>query len=592
MIRQSWLPPFLAAVLALTGFVRPGLADPAADARVLFADYDRFLAAADPIGAGERGDLDAARRWPDDSPAAVAERNHQRLAFQARLQALPSGALKGQDALNADLLRWRIATDLAGDAFDEERIPFTNDEGFFLTPGYAAGTTRLRTADQAEAYLARLAALPDYYAIETANIRRGLATGFILPRITALSAARATRGQADRPEADDPLLKPFDDLPAAMPSDVKAAFKARATAILHDKVKPAQRALADFFERDYLPRARESLGASAMPNGAAYYAYRLRRETTTDMTPDQVFDLGQSEIVRIRTEMNKVIAEAGFNGGFQDLQHYLRTDPQFYVTSREALLEKASRLAKRVDDRLPGYFGKLPRLSYGVREVPREIEEGYTSARYFEGSPEQGVAGGLMINTSHLDQRPLYELPALVSHEGAPGHHIQIALAQEQSGVPQFRRDTDVTAFVEGWALYAEQLGGEMGLYRTPYERFGLLSMEMWRACRLVIDVGIHTKGWTRDQAVGCLRDNSALAEKNIQNEVDRYIGWPGQATAYKVGELTILRLRRRAEAALGSRFDLRRFHDAVLDDGALPMTVLERRIDAWIASEQGRGGN
>jgi len=589
MIRSGGFVLLLGAVLALGGFVQSSQADPSADARVLFADYDRFLARADPIGAGERGDLEAARRWPDDSPAAVAARHREQLDFQKRLRALPAGALGGEDALNAELLARRIDIDLAGDAFDEERVPFTNDEGFFLTPSYTAGNTRLKNPAEAEAYLARMAALPGYYDTQIANMRRGLATGFILPRITALSATKATRAQAEQPEADDPLLKPLDDLPAAMPAEQRAAFKARGAEIVHAKVKPAERVLADFFEHEYLPKARESLGASAMPNGTAYYAYRLRRETTTDMTPDQVFDLGQSEIVRIRGAMDGVIAETGFKGDFQAFQHYLRTDPQFYVTSREALLEKASRLAKRVDDKLPGYFGKLPRLSYGVREVPREIEEGYTSARYFEGSPEQGVAGGLMINTSHLDQRPLYELPALVSHEGAPGHHIQIALAQEQTGVPQFRRESDLTAFVEGWALYAEQLTGEMGLYQTPYDRFGLLSMEMWRACRLVIDVGVHTKGWTRDQAVACLRDNSALADKNIQNEVDRYIGWPGQATAYKVGELKILALRRKAEAALGPRFDLRRFHDAVLDDGALPMTVLEHRIDAWIAAEQAR---
>ena len=594
MSRSIWRLLWLGAVLALGGFVQSSLAnsvpsDQAAAAPAIFADYDRFLARVDPIGAGQRGDLQAARRWPDESPAAVSARHKEQEDFQKRLAAIPAGALSGEAALNAELLGRRLEIDLAGDAFDEERVPFTNDEGFFLSPAYTAGDLRLKNPPEAEAYLARLAALPAYYAIEIANMRRGLATGFVSPRITALSAAKATRAQADLPEAESPLLKPFDTLPATMPAQDRAAFKARAAAIVHAQVKPAERALADFFEHDYLPKARDSIGASAMPDGAAYYAYRLRRETTTDMTPDQVFDLGQSEIARIRRAMDAVIAEAGFKGNFQEFQHYLRTDPQFYVTSREALLEKASRLAKRVDDKLPGYFGKLPRLSYGVREVPREIEDGYTSARYFEGSPEQGVAGGLMINTSHLDQRPLYELPALVSHEGAPGHHIQIALAQEQSGVPRFRLDSDLTAFVEGWALYSEQLTTEMGLYSTPYERFGLLSMEMWRACRLVIDVGVHTKGWTRDQAVACLRDNSALAEKNIQNEVDRYIGWPGQATAYKVGELKILALRRRAEAALGPRFDIRRFHDAVLDDGALPLTVLDHRIDAWIAAEQAR---
>jgi uncharacterized protein (DUF885 family) len=284
--------------------------------------------------------------------------------------------------------------------------------------------------------------------------------------------------------------------------------------------------------------------------------------------------------------MDKVIAETGFTGSFPDFLAFLRRDPRFYAPSREALLEKASRLAKRVDDKLPGFFGLLPRLSYGVRPVPTDIEDGYTSGRYNPGSPEQGVSGGLMINTSHLDQRPLYELPALVAHEGAPGHHIQIAIGQELLDVPQFRRQDDNTAFVEGWALYSEGLAAELGLYDTPYERFGRLSMEMWRACRLVMDVGIHWKGMGREEAAACLRTNSALAEKNIQTETDRYIAWPGQALGYKIGQLKILELRRRAEARLGSAFDLRKFHDLVLDEGPMPMRILEERVDRWIAQQ------
>jgi len=316
----------------------------------------------------------------------------------------------------------------------------------------------------------------------------------------------------------------------------------------------------------------------------------VRHETTTDMTPDQVFALGQSEIARIRTAMDVQIAQTGFKGGFRAFQQHLRTDPEFYVTSREALLEKASRLAKRVDDQLPRFIGRLPRLTYGVRPVPAAIEENYTTGRYNPGSPEQGIAGGLMINTSHLDQRPLFELPTLVAHEGVPGHHIQIALAQEMTGLPTFRRNSDITAYVEGWALYSEQLVSEMGLYDTPYIRFGMLSMEMWRACRLVMDVGIHWKGWTRDQAMACLRDNTALADKNMQNETDRYIAWPGQALGYKIGELRILALRHRAEAALGDRFDIRRFHDVVLDEGAMPLSLLEQRVDAWIQAGRQSG--
>ena len=562
------------------------LAAPSDQLHAILKDYDAFYARNDPIGAGQRGDLAAAAVWPDDSPAAEAGRLADNRRFKQRLDALPAAGLAGEDALNRELLARQLDLDIQGAAFDEDRIPFTNDEGFFVTSSYAAEGVRIHTDAEARAWLNRIATLPDYYATETANMRRGLATGFVSPSITATTAAKATRAQADLPPEQSPLLEPFDSLPSAMQPQ-REALRARALELIRTRVKPAEQRLAAFFADDYLPHARSSLGAASLPDGRAYYAYRVRVETTTDMTPDQIFALGQSEIARIRAAMAVEIKASGFRGTFPQFLQKLRTDPQFYLTSREALMERASRLAKRVDDQLPAYFGKLPRLSYGVREVPRAIEDGYTSARYNPGSPEQGVAGGLMINTSHLDQRPLYELPALVSHEGAPGHHIQIALGQELVDTPLFRKDGDITAFVEGWALYSEQLTREMGLYETPYDRFGLLSMEMWRACRLVMDTGLHWKGWTRDQAVACLKDNSALSDKNIQNETDRYIGWPGQALGYKIGELKIAELRDRARAALGPRFDYRRFHDVVLDEGALPLSVLERRVDAWIAEQR-----
>ncbi len=583
---QAWAAGLGAAVmLSLSG---QALASPADQLHILLKDYDAFYARNDPIGAGQRGDLAAASVWPDDSPKAEADRLAQNHAFLQRLDAMPASSLTGEDALNRELLARQLGLDIQGAAFDEDRIPFTNDEGFFVTSSYASEGVRIHDDAEARAWLNRIATLPDYYATETANMRRGLATGFVSPAITATTAAKATRAQADLPPEQSPLLEPFDTLPAAMQPQ-RDALRAQALELIRTRVKPAEQRLAAFFADDYLPHARATLGASALPDGRAYYAYRVRRETTTEMTPDQIFALGQSEIARIRAAMAVEIKATGFQGTFLQFLQKLRTDPQFYLTSREALMERASRLAKRVDDKLPTYFGRLPRLSYGVREVPRAIEDGYTSARYNPGSPEQGVAGGLMINTSHLDQRPLYELPALVSHEGAPGHHIQIALGQELADTPLFRKDGDITAFVEGWALYSEQLTREMGLYETPYDRFGLLSMEMWRACRLVMDTGIHWKGWTRNQAVACLKDNSALSDKNIQNETDRYIGWPGQALGYKIGELKIAELRDRARAALGPRFDYRSFHDVVLDEGALPLSVLERRVDAWISEQKAR---
>lgn len=553
----------------------------------IISDYDAYSDTLDPVTAGQRGDRAASILWPDDSPTAVTRHHAKLQALQTRLRAIPRASLTGEAALNDDLLSWQMALDLDGHRFDEERIPFTADEGFFQTPNYAADGTIIRDEADAQAWLERLRRLPAYDDIEIANMQRGIRTGFVQPHLIAVKIAAVTATQAALPAEQSPLLKPFAILPASFSADRQQALRQEALDIVRTRIKPMERKVADFFQASYVPASRATLGASSLPDGRAYYEYRVRHETTTDMTPDQVFALGQSEIARIRKAMDAQIAQTGFKGDFKAFQEHLRTDPEFYVTTRTALLEKASRLAKRVDDQLPRFIGKLPRLTYGVRQVPEAIEENYTTGRYNPGSPELGIAGGLMINTSHLDQRPLFELPTLVAHEGVPGHHIQIALAQEMTDLPTFRRNSNITAYVEGWALYSEQMVSEMGLYDTPYIRFGMLSMEMWRACRLVMDVGIHWKGWTRDQAMACLRDNTALADKNMQNETDRYIAWPGQALGYKIGELRIMALRHRAEAALGDRFDIRHFHDVVLDEGAMPLSLLEQRVDAWIHAQQ-----
>ena len=336
-------------------------------------------------------------------------------------------------------------------------------------------------------------------------------------------------------------------------------------------------------ERQYLPASKPTLAARALPDGERYYAWLVRHHTTTNLTPDQVHQIGVQEVARIKGRMQQVMAQAGFKGSLQDFIAMLRADPRFYVQTPEALLEQAAMLDKRIDDKLPSYFATLPRLTFGVRPVPAEMAEGYTSARYWQGSPDQGIAGGFMVNTSHLDQRPLYELPALALHESVPGHHLQIALQQERKDLPFFRRNGSITAYVEGWALYSEGLGEEMGMYRDPYELFGRLSMEMWRACRLVADTGIHWLGWTRDQAKACFVENTALAPKNIDVELDRYVSWPGQALAYKMGELKLLELRKRAEAALGPKFNIRKFHDQITTPGPLPLQLLDGRVSAWI---------
>jgi uncharacterized protein (DUF885 family) len=374
-----------------------------------------------------------------------------------------------------------------------------------------------------------------------------------------------------------------------VPAADKARLLERARGIVQREIIPARAAYLRFIETEYAPKARAQAGASSLPDGKRFYAFQARYHTTTDLTPDQIHALGQSEVRRIRAEMDGVMRETGFTRTFPEFLAFLRSDPQFYATTREDLLEKASEIAKRADGGLPALFATLPRLPYTVKPTPREIEAQTTTGRYYQGSPTLGVAGTYILNTGNLPARPLYELPALTVHEAVPGHHLQIALSQELGEQPWFRRNANVTAYTEGWGLYSEFLGVEMGIYRTPYERFGRLSYEMWRACRLVADTGMHWLGWTKEQARACFTDNSALSAGNIEAELNRYIGWPGQALAYKVGELKLKELRRKAETALGPRFDIRRFHDVVLLGGPVPLDLLEQRVDGWIATERAR---
>ena len=556
----------------------------------VLADYEAWLRSVEPVTAGMEGDRAALSRLSDASRAFEEAQEPVLKGFADRLAAIDAGGLSDDDRLNHAFMTYVIQRSRARIPLDTGRIEAFNSEG---GPGqglaYVASITRIASTADAEAWIARLEAMPKVYADQLANARRGLDTGLVQPRSIVENALTLIEPEAALDPGADPLLRPFATLPASIPAAQQAALRERAARVVADGVMPQRREWARFLREDYLPRAPETLGLVHRPGGREMYAYLVRGYTTTDLTPDDVHAIGLQEVARIRARMDTEMRAAGWTGDFASFLAFLRTDPQFYVTSREALMEKASEMAKRADDGLPALFGTLPRLPYGVRPVPREIEANYTTGRYNPGSMENGVAGGYMVNTSSLDQRGLYEMPALTLHEGVPGHHLQIALQQEAADGPYFRRSVDVTAFVEGWGLYAEFLGEEMGFYRTPYERFGRLSYEMWRACRLVSDTGIHWLGWDIAQARACFRDNSALAPLNIETELQRYIGWPGQATAYKIGEIRLRAIRTRAEAELGARFDIRRFHDALLVDGPLPMGLLDARMDRWIAEEKAR---
>ena len=425
------------------------------------------------------------------------------------------------------------------------------------------------------AWIARLRGVPGYFAEQRANLERGIATGWTQPARVVDVAVAVLRAQIARPVAEDPLLAPLKG---------RDALVAEASLVIEREIRPAQRAILAYVDGRYRAHARKGLGIAGIPGGRDYYGFLLRYYTTTDLTAEQVHALGLSEVKRIRGEMDRVIAESGFKGSFAEWLRQLRTDPRFYARSREELIEKYSAAAKRIDGLLPRWFGTLPRQPFTVEPVPADLEEGYTTARSGGGDFSRGFPGRFIVNTSHLDQRPLYEVPALTLHEAAPGHHTHAAIAQEHPEWPSFRRQRDLLAFREGWALYAERLGHEMGVYRDPYEAFGSLSTEMWRACRMVVDTGIHVMGWSYEQARACFTENTALADINIDTELARYIGAPGGAVAYKVGELKIVELRRRAEKALGDRFDIRAFHDLILAQGQLPMTMLEAVVDDWIA--------
>ena len=583
---RSWRAALAGACLAALA-ASAALAGPSTTLTGLVARYEALGDPGEDPDSG--GAADARWRLPDVSPAADADRAAKLKKIQAELTAMGDKGLTDEERLTRDLLLFSLRDRIEAAGFDEARTPFSSDGGFDVMMLYRASGMKLRGEGEARRWIDLLNGMPGWYAVNIENARRGVRTGFVQAVPTAEAVLERAQRAAATPLSEDPLLAPLRALPDGVSN--RAALIAEGEKAITEKVAPARASFVRFMTEEYVPHAARSLAASDLPDGKRYYAFLVRRHTTTDLTPDQIHDIGQAEVARIRARMQETMKAAGFQGDLAAFIAMLRKDSRFYATSRQQLLEKSSEIAKRADDQLPAHFGVLPRLTYGVRPVPASIEKGYTTGRYFGGDAKAGRAGGLMINTSELDQRPLYELPALVLHEGAPGHHIQTSLAAEQTGVPEFRRNLYFTAFGEGWGLYSEWLGEEMGIYRDPYELFGRLSYEMWRACRLVADTGMHWKGWSLDQARACFTDNTALSPVNIEVELKRYVSWPGQALAYKTGELKLLELRRRAEKKLGDKFDERAFHDAVLLHGSLPLSVLETRIDAWIAQQAKKKG-
>ena len=575
---------FLSAFLLALCLAAPAWAQQATDADAAFqAIHEKEWAwrqAEFGRGAGEDDDPNSnARRMPDVGPEAQARRLAMWEDVLAQLDAIDPAQLSEQNRVNLAVYRPQLEALAANVRLRSYEMPFNSDSSFWASLGFMTRGD-FSNAEAYRTYAARLRDVPRYFDQQIDNMRAGLARGFSVPRavLDGRDVSIAAVAELDDPE-DAALWSPYERMPASIPADEQEALRAEGRAAIAEAVIPAFGKLLTFFREEYVPQARTTLAAEAMPGGEEFYRAQIREYTTLDLTPQQIHDIGLEEVARIRAEMDEVIAATGFEGSFDEFLHFLRTDPQFYADSAQDLLNHAAWIAKRVDGVIGRYFDPLPRGRFTIVPVPDDIAPFWTAGR--------GGLGTYWVNTYDLPSRPLYNLPALTLHEAAPGHAFQAALAREQDEQPDFRRHSYISAYGEGWGLYVEKLGKEMGIYETPYQDFGRLTYEMWRAARLVIDTGVHHLGWSRDQALAFLRDNTALSEHEVTTEVDRYISWPAQALSYKLGELKIWELRREAEAELGDDFNLPAFHHAVLSLGSVPLPVLEEQIRAFIAESK-----
>ena len=533
-------------------------------------------------------------RWPDYSPAAIEARAAYLKKSAERLGAIDRAQLDGRDQLNYDLYRDLVDTAVEGLRFHYDALPlrFVNPGSLVMPINQMGGVQQdvprviasmpAATRQDYENLVARLQGIGALVDQTIALMERGIAAGLTPPAIVMRTVPGQIQAQVVTDPLASPLLEAFTRWPASVQEGDRAHLTKQATEAYQQVVRPAFEKLRNFVATRYLPACREAIAAAALPDGPALYAYNVRWHTTTRMSPKEIHDIGLSEVKRLRGEMDKVIASSGFVGSYEEFVHFLRTDSRFYFPDAASLVTAYRDIAKRADPELAPLFGRLPQSPYGVRVVPEAVAPAQTTAYYEPGAFNIGRPGYMFANTYKLEARPKWEMEALTLHEAVPGHHLQISLAQELDGLPEFRKNSSYTAFVEGWALYAESLGEEMGFYKDPYSKFGQLTYEMWRAVRLVVDTGLHSMGWTRQQAIDFFTANAAKTEQDIIVEVDRYIAWPGQAVGYKIGQMKIRDLRAASAKKLGDRFQLRGFHDLVLGEGAVPLDVLERRVNAW----------
>ncbi len=560
-------------------------AGPSEDFTTLMADTWNWQLTQYPEFASRLGDRRNNDQWTDISLAAYKRRHAEQSEFLRRLRAIDSSRLSAADQLNYDLYRRDLENDLDSYQYKNYLMPMSQRGGVQSLES-TAETVRLATVQDYEDWLVRMSRVESVIEQTMELQEEGRKTGYMPPKILMERIPDQISSQLTEEPESSPYFIAFAEMPDAINAEDQARIRQTAKELIDESIVPAYRRFSRYFDETYLPASRDSIGASSLPDGEAFYEYRVRSFTTTQMTPDEVHRLGLTEVKRIRGEMQLIIDELEFDGNFNDFLNFLRTDSQFYYDTPEELFDGYLAVAKRIDPELVKLFGKLPRMPYGLRPIPDNIAPDTTTAYYNRPAADGSRPGYYYVNLYRPEVRPKYEMEVLSVHEAVPGHHLQIALQMELEDMPDFRKYSGFTAFTEGWGLYSESLGYEIGLYKDPYSKFGALTYDMWRAVRLVVDTGMHYKGWTRQQAIDFFKDNAAKTEADIVNEIDRYISWPGQALAYKIGQLKMLELRHKAEQALGDNFDIKAFHDELLGGGALPMQILETRMNLWLAEE------
>lgn len=524
-------------------------------------------------------------RWTDYSIEAINQRKKSVNLFLNALAEINRNKLNEANQLNYDLLKNQLDDDIKGQQFPSELMPINQMSGVHQQVIQTVTFTKIKNEKDANDLLKRFEKIPALFDQIQTLMQEGLKQKITPSKNSLLGVPEQIQNLISEDPSKSDFITSYKKYTETLSPEKKKIMDDLAIKAIHEKVNPALRKLKDYLEKTYIPNSRDSYGLKDLPNGSNWYNYNIQQTTTTKLTYTEIHEIGLREVKRIRTEMDTLIKKIGFKGTFEEFGIFLKTDPQFYFETADQLLDAYRVISKKIDPELPTLFGKLPRLPYGVKPVPSYDEKFQTTAYYNPGSTESGRAGNFYANTYNLKTRPKWEMEALTAHEAVPGHHLQIALAQELENVPELRKSSSYTAFVEGWGLYSESLGSEIGLYKDPYSKFGQLTYEMWRAIRLVVDTGIHGMGWSRQQAIDYFKANSAKNEHDITVEIDRYITWPGQALAYKIGELKIKELRKKANLELGDKFNIREFHDAVLENGAIPLDVLENHINEWIIS-------